>query len=188
MLDRTPGVSVAEKEGGARGRAADDVLLALYSQHSGPLRAWVATRVRRSDIDDVCQEVWVRVFRAYATQFDGTNFRAWLFAIARNYITAQSKKKGASVLDDSVIHPAAPAEQDPSWLAARREFRRCLAECIAALGQPRQALVEGRLSGADYDELAPALRLTSQQAFTQFFNAKKALRACMHSKYPGGWL
>lgn len=158
----------------------------LYFEHSTPLHLWLSGRLPPSHVDDVSQEVWTRIAAFYQSHFDGENFRAWMFQIARNCVTdfIRKKKKEFPSLDEEGMPPITGVNEDPGSTAIQRERRRCLAECIATLGQPRRAIIEARLAGGTYDEFAPELKLTTQQAHSHFFAAKKLLLACMKTKFP----
>lgn len=157
----------------------------LYFEHSTPLHLWLSGRLPPSYVDDVSQEVWTRIAAYHRSHFDGGNFRAWMFEIARNCVTdfIRKKKKELPSLDEDGMPHIDDRAEDPGSIAIRRERRRCLAECIATLGQPRRAIIEARLAGGTYDEFAPELKLTTQQAHSHFFAAKKLLLACMKTKY-----
>lgn len=176
-------VRVCTKSRAVANRASVD---ALYFEHSMPLHLWLSGRLPESHVDDVSQEVWTRIAAFYESHFDGENFRAWMFQIARNCITdfIRKKKREFPSLDEDGMPPIAGGDEEPGNTAISRERRRCLAQCIATLGQPRRAIIEARLAGGAYDEFAPELKLTTQQAHSHFFAAKKMLLACMKTKFP----
>ncbi len=156
---------------------------ALYRDHAGQLLAWLAVRVRRSDIEDVHQDIWSRVCSRYASHFHGGNFRAWLFAIAKNHLVDLSRRRrDVQSLDESSSPHADPRSGDPVEIVADREHRLRLQGCLETLGQPRRGIVELRLAGDDYECIAAMLGITTPQAHSHFFAAKKLLRACLEAK------
>ena len=64
----------------------------LYDMH-WTLRAWLASRIPRDEVDDVFQEVWLRICRELAARFDGVNFRAWMFRIANNLLVDRGRRR-----------------------------------------------------------------------------------------------
>jgi len=155
---------------------------ALVLEHSQPLRLWLASRVPRNDLDNASQEVWLRVSKHYVDGFDGNNFRAWLFQIARNYLVDGSRRRRLTPVPDEseMVRPDQRA-REPYEILIDRERRSHLAACIEKLGEPRKAIVKARAAGMDYDEFAAEMNLSNQQASQYFFKAKQQLRECLES-------
>ena len=55
------------------------------------LRAFLLARVARSEVDDLDQLAWLRVWKSLPDADPGP-FRAWLFQIARNALIDHSRK------------------------------------------------------------------------------------------------
>ena len=157
----------------------------LYEEHGQRLRIAMSRYVRRDQLDDVCQEAWRRAIAKYATQFDGNNFRAWLFTIAQNVIKSGWRAKPVTHLPHPDALPVGHAAKGPAQAAIDEEERKILASCISNLGQPRRAVFEGRFGGAAYEELAATLGLTREQAFKHFFVAKQQVTMCCQAKSRG---
>lgn len=166
-------------------RTLNEVVHSLYVEHAPRLRVMLSSRVPRDQLDDVCQEVWQRVIASYASRFDGTSFRAWLFTIADNYLMSMWRKRKVSLLDSPELVPANSGSTEPIAALIDLERRKILASCISELGHPRRAVMEGRLGGAEYHELASALNLTHKQAFKHYFIAKQLVATCCRTKYRG---
>jgi RNA polymerase sigma-70 factor (ECF subfamily) len=154
----------------------------LYRDHARQLQLWLATRVPHSNVEDASQAVWSRVAEHYATKFDGGNFRAWLFQIARNYLVDESRRRRLMPVPDEteMVRPDQRA-REPYEILIDREHRSRLAACIERLGEPRKAIVKARAAGLEYDEFVAEMNLSNQQASQHFFAAKKLLRACLES-------
>jgi RNA polymerase sigma-70 factor (ECF subfamily) len=154
----------------------------LYRDHARPLQLWLATRVPHSNVEDASQAVWSRVVEHYATKFDGGNFRAWMFQIARNYLVDESRRRKLMPVPDEteMLRPDQRA-REPYEILIDREYRSRLAACIERLGEPRKAIVKARAEGLDYDEFVAKMNLSNQQASQHLFAAKKLLRACLES-------
>ena len=73
--------------------AACDAFERLYRRYAPLLLAFLASRVRAGERDDLHQEVWQRVWHHLPDQFRGGNFRAWLHQIARHAIIDQGRKR-----------------------------------------------------------------------------------------------
>lgn len=66
----------------------------LYERYSGPLFATVCRLIRDIHLaEDVTQEVFISVHNARHQYVLGTNFKAWLYRIARNAAITAAKRK-----------------------------------------------------------------------------------------------
>ncbi len=153
------------------------------------LATWLSARVARSDVEDVEQEIWLRVWEKLPAQFKGGNFRAWLFTIARNHLIDAARRRAARLAfgyGGAAEEPdAAPADPDgeEAWqiLAAEERGRR-LRGCLDKLDAGRRRVIVGRLGGEDYDAIAEALGISTAQAQSWLFVAKKLVRECLEDE------
>src|SRR5262245_27938839 len=74
-------------------RNAQDACRTLYQRHARMLLAFLAARLPPHECEDVHQVVWQRVWEHLPTSFQGGNFAAWLFQIARRLVIDQVRKK-----------------------------------------------------------------------------------------------
>lgn len=157
--------------------APEDDFLALYGEHARPLLAWLSSRVARSDLDDVHQEIWTKVWAKKRQSFTGGNFRAWLFTVARNHLYDRHEKKPATPLLADPEEPRIDHEQPtPCTVVIDRERRERLQRCMGRLPEVRRRIVEARLAGQDYDSIAAELGISANQAHSHFFAAKRQLQ------------
>lgn len=154
----------------------------LYRDHARPLQLWLKARVPCSNVDDASQAVWSRVVEHYGTKFDGSNFRAWMFQIARNYLVDESRRRRLMPVPDEneMVRPD-HRSREPYEILVDREHRSRVATCIEKLGEPRKAIVKARAAGLDYDDFVTDMNLSNQQASQHYFAARKLLRACLES-------
>jgi RNA polymerase sigma-70 factor (ECF subfamily) len=100
---------------------------------------------RRGGVDDLVQEIWLRVLER-GSSYDGqSRFEPWLFRIARNIAVDALRKRRVFSLDsndDDVRPVTASDEPSPFTLAARTEDADRLARSLGGL-EPvyREALV-----------------------------------------------
>ena len=88
------------------------------------LRPFVAHRVPSSEIDDVVQDVLVRMHRGLPKLRDDDRFSAWMFQVARNAIADSVRKQAhapqaAPDLDDTPATPSSGATVAPISAARR---------------------------------------------------------------------
>ena len=103
---------------------SEAALEALLARYERPLKTFLVRNGAEPDVDDVFQEVWIRVVRS-ASRFDRRKrFSSWLFAIAINCCRDQyARRRGATAAIDStdVLTHAAPSSDriDAQRLLAR---------------------------------------------------------------------
>jgi RNA polymerase sigma-70 factor (ECF subfamily) len=119
------------------------------------LRPFVARRVPPSEIDDIVQDVLVRMHRGLPDLRDDDRFSAWMFQVARNAIADAGRKKVGAPQSGSDLDqiPAAPTSDDD------REAATALAGCVslfvAQLPSPyREAITLVELEGRTAREAA----------------------------------
>jgi len=99
-----------------------------WQEVSQRLRPFVARRVPPSDVDDVLQDVFLRVHRGIAAVHDDQQLGPWLFQVARSAVADHGRARAR--------HPL-PAQPDPPDIAFApddeddREVSRALSGCIA---------------------------------------------------------
>jgi len=126
-----------------------------WSDVAARLRPFVAHRVPASEIDDVVQDVLVRMHRGFSTLRDEDRFSAWMFRIARNAIADAARNNGrAPDLSDELDEmPAAPTSDDEREAATA--LARCVSLFVAILPAPyREAITLVELEGRTAKEAA----------------------------------
>ena len=125
----------------ARGLRQGDVIVleALVEQYQYRIvRYLIYLLGRREGVDDLVQEMWLRVLER-GSSYDGqSRFEPWLFRIARNIAVDALRKRRMFSLDshdddDSVRAATASDEPSPFTLAARTEDADRLARSLETL-------------------------------------------------------
>ncbi len=166
---------------GHSGRAmetAHDAFGHLYRRHARRLVAFLAGRIPRSDLDDLHQDIWQRVWRHLPVQYRGGNFRAWLHQIARNALVDHARRRRPERLPDERMLPDRHAAS-PDTPLVEREQMAALARCLERLDAVASALVRARLGGEGYHEVCLRLKLTPARARRLFHEAKGRLQDCV---------
>jgi len=159
-------------------QAARSACSRLYQRHARKLLAFLATRVGKSDLEDVHQEVWERVWQHLPRSFHGGNFRAWLYQITRNYLIDRSRRRQMERLEDSRALPETRLRA-PEELLIDQERLDALRQCLQALGEPAAGLVQARLAGESYPDICTRLGLKPERAHRLFHHAKEQLQKCV---------
>jgi len=131
-------------------------------------------RVHESNLEDMAQDVLIKVFRALPKRKPG-NFAAWLLAIAGNHIKDGYKKPRLPMAEgDEVILLQADlrAEPDP-------DFADKLNDCIQNLKPNFREAVIGHAHGSSYEELAEELKIPIDTVKSRIFRGRADLKQCL---------
>jgi RNA polymerase sigma-70 factor (ECF subfamily) len=100
---------------------------ALWQDAALRLRPFLARRVPPADVEDVLQDVFVRLQRGLPGLRDEERFTSWLFQIARNSVVEHHRSRARHPLPNAPAdddRPAEPADDD-------REVSRSLSACVS---------------------------------------------------------
>ncbi len=172
-----------------RGAGSQDAFRVLYERYRWRLLGFLKGLGVGEALDDVHQDVWLRIWQHLPAKFGGQNFRAWLFQIARNRVVDLGRVKKQPATGEELSGRADPRPLGPVEVLIGRELgeaeldrARRLEECLRELEQQNAdgaALVRGRLGGQGYDELCERLRLARQRAQRLFHTLKEQLQRCV---------
>jgi RNA polymerase sigma-70 factor (ECF subfamily) len=149
----------------------------LFDHHYAPTGRFlwqIAPDLSREDVEEVCQEVFLKVVQRL-NQFHGdSQLQTWIFRIAANAARdlrdrQQTAKRGNGISPLSLhaensenglaVDPPS-AMPGPDAVVMNDERLRQLREALDALGEPCREIVELRYFGElSYDELAQTLKL-----------------------------
>lgn len=123
------------------------------------LRPFVARRVHGADVDDVVQDVFLRMQRNLCQLRDEQRFGPWVYQIARSaIIDHQRATLRRPVATDEAPDEPTPAIDEDEDGAVERELATYLAPFVAALASPyREALTLTELEGLTQKDAAAML-------------------------------
>ncbi len=128
------------------------------------LKPYVARRIAsKADVDDVVQEVFVRMHRGLLGLRDGERFGGWVYRIAEHavadHLRMRTRQPLAIGADQDLEADTAESEQDDGGLAA--ELTECVALFVAQLSSTyREAITLTELEGLTQQEAADMLGLS----------------------------
>lgn len=165
-------------------------MASLASTHDSPLTrivrehgpyVWRVLRrlgVSETDVDDVCQEVFLVVHRKLG-EFEGRSaLRTWIYAIAVR--TAADHRKRAHRRHEIVSAevPDAPGSDDPLRTLQLRRARTLLDDLIGALDDDKRAVfVLFEIEQLPMQEVAEALGCPLQTAYSRLHAARAQIQA-----------
>lgn len=171
-----------------RAQAGDlDAFEAVVRAFEGPLRAWaVAHCPPGGDADDVAQRAFIEVFRGLSGFRLGTDFRAWLFTVARFQMRAETtrlrrladyhQRYAPQALVDALARRAERGEE-----ADRRLSH--LQSCLQGLeASPRSLLAQRYDEGLPLEEIARRSDRSVGAIKKNLFVLRSKLLDCVQSK------
>lgn len=118
------------------------------------LQPYIARRVPAPDVDDVLQDVLLRMHRGLASIRDEDSMTSWMFQIARSAIADRGRDRGRyPLVGDASAPELTNDERDESEKPAAQALAACLTIFVARLASPyREAItlveLEGMTAGA----------------------------------------
>ena len=148
------------------------------------LRPFVARRVRSSaDVDDVVQDVFLKMQRGLAGLRDDERFGPWVYQVARSAIADHRRSAARHPLAEGEPpeEVAPPPDQEEDG-AVERELALYVAPFIAMLPSPyREALTLTELSGLTQREAAEMLGVSLSGMKSRVQRGRKQLREALEA-------
>jgi RNA polymerase sigma-70 factor (ECF subfamily) len=142
------------------------------------LRPYVARRVASpADVDDVLQEIFLKIHRGLSALRDGESFGGWVYRVARSAITDAARARARSALElvDHVPDIALPESDASDDLAG--ELGACVALFVARLPAPyRDAITLTELEGLTQKEAAEMLGVTLAAMKSRSLRGREKIR------------
>lgn len=145
---------------------------ALYDEHASLVRGMIARRVPDAAlVEDLCQEAWLRAFRALPGFRGEAAFSTWLHSIVRNVLISWSRRKNLVHFHSDLAEDSARAVSDPTEL--RMDLQRALADLPDGM---RQILMLHDVEGWTHQEIGDSLGIAEGTSKSQLFKARAKLR------------
>src|SRR5438067_4151503 len=173
------------------GRGDTIALEQLIEKHQALVAGTVARMLgSNSDVEDIAQQVFVRVWKSARRYVPRAKFTTWLLKITRNLVFNELRrtKRRAHVPLEAETGTEESALKDesnpaPDALLLELELQRAIEQAIMQLPETqRMALVLRRYEQLSYEEIADVLDLSVRAAKSVFFRARTEVRARL-SKY-----
>jgi RNA polymerase sigma-70 factor, ECF subfamily len=153
----------------------------LFVAHVPALHAWLLSVVPDATLaDDLVQETFLTVMQKSADYREGTNFRAWIFAIARFKILEASRQRAryASTLEPDAMDLLLAEHPEPFESHDRRLST--LEKCVGKLkGRAREIIDLRYLEELGPPEIAQRLSWSLNSVNVALTRARQVLRDCV---------
>ena len=143
------------------------------------LRPYVARRVASAaEVDDIVQEILVKIHGGLASLHDGERFGGWVYRIAQRAITDSARERArAPVTGVAELPQDASTEADES-ADLQLELGQCVALFVARLPSPyRQAVTLTELQGLTQREAAAMLGVSLSGLKSRVQRGREKIRA-----------
>jgi len=161
----------------AASRGDTEAFSALYDRYGKNVYNLVLRSTRHPQTaEDVCQEVWLKVYRELASLRDHAAFSTWLYRIAARASVDTARKRAVVVTTELPDSVAAPSHLAPDQAAIHHEQERLVWEALGAL-PPRQhlSLFLREVEGRNYREIAQIMNTSQSAIETLLFRARKGV-------------
>ncbi len=141
----------------------------------------------RDRLDDVAQQVWIRVWEQIGRLRDPRQWRTWLYRMARNAAVdagrehTRRRRLAREVREQRV---AGPTTESAAWRTiAQREQRTVVLDAIGSLPELyREPFVLRHLEGWNYQRIAEVMGMPVDTVETRLVRARRLLRAQLKDK------
>jgi RNA polymerase sigma-70 factor (ECF subfamily) len=145
-----------------------------------------------SDVEDIAQQVFIRVWKSARRYVPRAKFTTWLLKITRNLVfneLRRAKRRALVPLQSDPGDEEVPLKDEtnpaPDASLLEAELQRAIEEAIMQLPESqRMALVLRRYEQLSYEQIAEVLDLSVPAVKSVLFRARTELRARL-SKYLG---
>jgi len=126
------------------------------------LRPYLARRVASpADIDDLLQDIFVRMHRGLASLQDEERFGGWVYRVANNAIVDKARQRARSPEVGSVDELEASTIADEATEQLQSDLGECVALFVGRLSSPyREAITLTELEGLSQKEAAEMLGIS----------------------------
>src|SRR5436305_8307949 len=166
----------------------------LIERHQSLVAGTVARMLgSNSDVEDIAQQVFIRVWKSARRYVPRAKFTTWLLNITRNLVFNELRRSKRHALvplqtDPGAEDPPLKDEANPAPDASllEGELQRTIETAILQLPETqRMALVLRRYEQLSYEQIAEVLDLSVPAVKSVLFRARTELRSRL-SKYLGG--
>lgn len=159
-----------------------EAFAAVVDAHGPLLQAWAAARCGSAlDPDEVAHRTFIKAFQLLAQYRPGSDFRAWLLAIARNVLRAEATQAQRRLGRQQPVADLA-AVDDPGTSESEQDARRlaALRACLEQLpGHLRGMLDQHYRDGRPLAEIAAGLGRSLMAVKKALFKTRRRLHDCI---------
>ncbi len=158
----------------------------VYGRHRGPIYRYFLRQVARNVVDDLFQEVWLRVIKGKARYRPNAPFSAYLYRIAHNVLVDHYRRMGrapelTSIEDLELPDPGAGPECDFNQLELRKAIAAALSDLPAA---QRETFLLHQEAGLTLEQIATVVGIGKETIKSRLRYALNRLRQNLAGSEP----
>ncbi len=140
-----------------------------------------------AEADDLVQETYAKALRGFSSFEPGTNFRAWMYRILRNYfLSSRSGLKASLPLDEEEEAVIPGTSATPESLLIAQADREVVQKALEELPIPyREILLLCEVEEMSYKEIAETLSVPIGTVMSRLSRARRALRVLVERGMQG---
>ncbi len=150
-----------------------------WSELERHLRPYVGRRVASSEVDDVLQDVFLRLHQGLGSLRDTESFGGWVYRVARHVIIDRARARSRRPLElasDAVLDASLESLTEPSD-ELEAELGQCVARFVGQLPSPyREAVTLTELQGLGQREAAEMLGISRSGMKSRVARGRQKLR------------
>ena len=147
-----------------------------WSLVSAKLKPFIAQRVAPSGVDDVLQDVFLRMHRGLPTLQDEERFGAWVYQIARSAISEHHRTSAKHPLTEQEV-PEAETPTEAEDREASHGLASCMTLFVASLPSPYcEAITLTELEGLTQKEAAEMMGISLAAMKSRVLRGRAKLR------------
>ncbi len=133
------------------------------------------------DLDDLAQEVFIKVYHSIRKLKDRSQFKSWLHQIAvRVYMDEQRRRKKRQerfISDERIFAMQSDPQENPGQHLERQELQRQLQEAINRLPEEfKLAIVLREIQELSYEDIGIALNCSTGTVRSRIFRGRQLLQ------------
>ena len=152
----------------------------LYQRHKGALYRFVLRQCGQAYVDELFQDIWLKVINARKTYRVSASFRTWLYHMARNRIIGHYRRQNIRPAGSHIKEPdtiaANPGEQPDNQLHANSQYEKLLQAIAELPSEQKEAFLLREEAGLSIEEIAVTCGVNFETAKSRLRYALNKLR------------
>lgn len=159
----------------------------LLEENLGWLRGWLGARLtgqQRQEVDDLCQEVFLRALRGAGQLQRQERFAAWLYRIASNVLRDYLRQSARFRRHRKKLRDVADPKDPSSTVEIEDEYESVLDQVLALPRRYREPMILRHVKDLAYVEIGKILGISENSVQVRIYRARQMLRRNDQNRRP----